>query len=76
MCVVWALLLIIFLQNPKNHKNIYLSLEEVDLSCLKLLDNQPGLIEWYINQTENVAIIKYDDTLIQKDQILSVLHKG
>ncbi len=76
VCVVWALLLIIFLQNPKNHKNIYLSLEEVDLSCLKLLDNQPGLIEWYINQTENVAIIKYDDTLIQKEQILSVLHKG
>lgn len=78
VCIIWAVLLIVFLSNPRNHKNIYLPLDtkEDSLNQLANLDMLKGVIEWYINQNEHIAIIKYDDTLIQKEQILSVLHKG
>lgn len=71
VCIIWAMLLMIFLNNPKNHKNIYLPLDESPR--LNILDKQQGVIEWYINQSENIAIIKYDDTLIHKEQILTLI---
>ncbi|MCX2717272.1 MFS transporter [Helicobacter sp. MIT 21-1697] len=78
VCIIWVVLLIVFLSNPRNHKNIYLPLDEKGdaLNQLTNLDTLEGVIEWYINQNEHIAIIKYDDTLIQKEQILSLLHKG
>lgn len=72
MCIIWAILLILFLSNPKNHKNVYLKLEGNIASRLNKLDTLQGIIEWYINQNEHIAIIKYDATLIQEAAILSV----
>lgn len=74
VCVMWAILLAVFLSNPKNHKNIYLPIEEA--GNLNNLDKVQGIIEWYINQSEHIAIIKYDDTCIHKAQILSLLKGG
>ena len=78
VCIIWAVLLIVFLSNPRNHKNIYLPLDnqQYSLEALSTLDTLEGVIEWYINQNEHIAIIKYDDTLIKKEQILSTLNKG
>ncbi|RDU60427.1 MFS transporter [Helicobacter marmotae] len=70
-CLFWAVLLIIFLSNPKNHKNIYL--KQTDTSKLHQLDTQEGIIEYYLNKSEGVLIIKYDDTLIHKEQILALI---
>ena len=72
ICIIWAILLILFLSNPKNHKNVYLKLEGNIASRLNKLDTLQGIIEWYINQNEHIAIIKYDATLIQEAAILWV----
>lgn len=76
VCAIWGALLICFLSNPKNHKNIYLSLDNVsdDLLTLKQLDSMKGIIEWYINENERLLIVKYDDTIAHEAQILSALH--
>lgn len=78
VCIIWAALLIVFLSNPRNQKNIYLPLDNKQYSLEKLstLDKLEGIIEWYINQNEYIAIIKYDDTFIKKEQIISALNKG
>lgn len=77
VCVAWAIMLWLFLSNPKHHKNLYIPLGELAHSeVLKRLDKVDGVIEWYINQTQAVAIVKYDDTRAEGDSILAVLKVG
>lgn len=76
VCIIWATLLIVFLTNPKNHANIYIPLQDSISAALHILDTQKGIIEWYINQNENLAIIKYDDTLIQEEEILHLIKEN
>lgn len=72
ICVIWGLVLMLYLSNPKNHKNLYLPSALVK-DKLNALDSSQGVIEWYINTSQNIAIIKYDDTIISKEQIFSTL---
>lgn len=70
ICVVWGGILILFLTNPKNHKNIYIPLDEATRERLSAI-NPLGIIEWYINQSEQIIIIKYDANLSTKEDILA-----
>lgn len=73
VCVLWAILMLVRLHNPNNEKNLYLSIDSYTQAELENLDNVSGIIEWYINTTQGVVIVKYDDMLIGKDEILSHL---
>jgi predicted MFS family arabinose efflux permease len=65
--------MILTLPNPARKKNIYIDLSEVDQNKFNILDDTNGVDEWYINNTENIIIIKYDDSIINNDKIKSII---
>ncbi|MCK5110443.1 MAG: MFS transporter [Arcobacteraceae bacterium] len=67
------LLLIITLPNPLNKKNIYINLDETNKDNHIKLDTLNGCDEWYINNTENIIIVKYDEELLNEDKIKQIL---
>lgn len=70
--ILW-LILIVTLPNPNKTKNIYLSLEGLDSNKFESLHTTPGCIEWYINNSEKLIIIKYDVTLLFEEKIKELL---
>ncbi|WP_198305357.1 MFS transporter [Arcobacter vandammei] len=71
ICVLW-LILIITMPNPSKTKTIYLDLNEYKLNKNALNDNSK-IDEWYINNTENIVAIKFDEKNITEDEIKSFL---
>jgi MFS family permease len=73
VCVLW-LVLIATLPNPGKKKNLYLDLETLDQSKLEVFDKVDGIDEWYINNTENIVVIKYDQNIhSHEDEVLSLI---
>ena len=72
LCAIW-LVIMTTLPNPHKQKNIYLDLKELDESKFNALDELTGIEEWYINNTENILIIKYEEDKIQEEKILELL---
>jgi len=72
LCIVW-LILMLTLPNPHKQKNIYLALEDIDQNKLDTLDSLIGIEEWYINNCENLVIIKYDEDHTEEQKILDTL---
>ena len=71
ICVLWAVL-IITMANPSKKKFAYLSLDEFHLENSGKLTN-PAIDEWYINNTENIIAIKYDNEKISEEEIKNLL---
>jgi len=72
VCVLWAIL-IVTMPNPQKKKFIYLSLDKYDLEKTSILENNDAIDEWYINNTENIIAIKYDDDKISDHKIKASL---
>jgi len=70
--LLW-IVLIATLPNPSKTKNLYLSLDGLDKNKFNDLHTTNGCIEWYINNTENIIIVKYDATLLFEEKIISLL---
>jgi MFS family permease len=68
------LFLIATLPNPLKKKNIYLDIDKCDETKYIALDGLKGIDEWYINNTEKLLIVKYDEELIDEDSIKKVVH--
>lgn len=71
VCALWAVL-IITMANPSKKKFAYLSLEEFHLENSSKL-NTAAIDEWYVNNTENIVAIKYDNEKISEDEIKNLL---
>ncbi|MDY0052606.1 MAG: MFS transporter [Aliarcobacter sp.] len=71
ICALWAVL-ILTMANPSKKKFAYLSLDEFHLENSKNLTND-AIDEWYINNTENVIAIKYDNGKITEEEIKALL---
>jgi predicted MFS family arabinose efflux permease len=71
ICVLWAVL-IITMANPAKKKFAYLSLDEYHLENAGKLTNT-AIDEWYINNTENIIAIKYDNEKISEEEIKNLL---
>ncbi|MBP6163507.1 MAG: MFS transporter [Aliarcobacter sp.] len=71
VCALWAVL-IITMANPSKKKFAYLSLDEFHLENSVNL-NHNAIDEWYVNNTENVIAIKYDNEKISEDEIKNLL---
>ncbi|HFU76263.1 MAG TPA: MFS transporter [Arcobacter sp.] len=72
--LVW-IVLIAALPNPLKTKNIYHTLEELDEEKFNTLDTIDGINEWYINNTENIIIVKYNSDLVNEEDILTKIKK-
>jgi predicted MFS family arabinose efflux permease len=72
VCILW-IILILTLPNPLKKKNSYISLDEINKNHFSKLDTQMGIDEWYINNTENIIIIKYDDDILNEEKLIELL---
>ncbi|RXJ67613.1 MFS transporter [Halarcobacter ebronensis] len=72
ICVVW-IILILTMRNPGKNKQLYVPLNEGTKRNTERLDKELNLHEWYINETENVIVIKYDSNILDEDTILNTL---
>ena len=73
IAAVW-LLWTLFMKNPTKTAHIYLSLDGLDTQKLKTFQHD-ALIEWYVNETEHLAIFKYKKELIEGDAFEALILK-
>ncbi|MEA2092074.1 MAG: MFS transporter, partial [Campylobacterota bacterium] len=70
---IW-LLWTLKLQNPTKHSHLYLSQDSVDINKLVTLENE-HIAEWYINDTENLVVVKYITSAIDEDDLKAKISK-
>ncbi|MDA7817229.1 MFS transporter [Sulfurimonas sp.] len=72
--VLWLVWTSMKLQNPKRHSHLYLPLDEVDMTKLETLESD-HIAEWYINETEGLAVVKYVSDSIEENELKSKVAK-
>ncbi|MGB9802177.1 MAG: MFS transporter, partial [Arcobacter sp.] len=72
ICIAWAIM-IFTLPNPLKKQTAYLNLDDYDKSKFSKFENSDIIDEWYINDTENLLIVKYDKDKISEDELKSTL---
>ena len=59
--------------NPNNRGNVYLPLNIFDRNKVASLTKHPAIVESYINETENIAVVKYEKDMIDEDEVRGML---
>ena len=59
--------------NPNNRGNVYLPLDVFDRDKISSLTSHEAIVESYINETENIAVVKYEKDLIDEDEVRGLL---
>ncbi len=59
--------------NPNNRGNVYLPLDIFDRDRVNALTSHEAIVESYVNETENIAVVKYEKDLIDEDEIRGML---
>jgi len=72
--IAW-LVLIATLPNPLKKKIVYIDLAITNPDKYYKLDTFRGCDEWYINNTENIIIVKYDNNITSKVAIMELLQQ-
>lgn len=65
--VMW-IISISLISNPGKNKNLYIDIETLKPNYQSAMDKD-GIIEWYINETENTLIVKYNEDIISSDDV-------
>ena len=66
--VLWLIWTAMKLSNPIKHAHLYLPTEHVDMAKLEILEHD-AIAEWYINETENLVVIKYQKEAIEEEAL-------
>ena len=72
--VLWLIWTSLKLQNPTKHSHLYINHDDVDLDKLTALENE-HIAEWYINETENLVVIKYVSDAIKEEELQEKIAK-
>jgi len=72
VCIFWGLL-ILTLPNPTKTKIAYIDIDKTNKDKFNNLDDKPGCVEWYINNNENLIIIKYYTDFYNENDILEII---
>jgi len=59
--------------NPNNRGNVYLPLDLFDREKVAALTDHEAIVESYVNETEKIAVVKYDKDLIDEDEVRGML---
>ncbi len=59
--------------NPNNRGNVYVSLDIFDRNKVAALTEHEAIVESYVNETEHIAVIKYEKDLIDEDEVRGML---
>lgn len=72
ICALWSIVIAV-MPNPSRLQNLYLKQNEYDSAHPPRLNELDGVIEWHL-ETESARLgIKYDNTLISKEEILAAV---
>ena len=74
ICAIW-LVLIATLPNPLKKKIAYIDLTLTNSDNHSKLDSFDGCDEWYVNNTENIIIVKYDADITDSEKIKELIKK-
>jgi len=74
VALVWLLWMFFKFENPTKHEFLFLPLNEVDMEKLKNLEHE-HIAEWYINDTEKLAVVKYVSEKLTEDEIKAKIIK-
>jgi MFS family permease len=69
--LIWTLRL----EKPLQHSHLYTPLQDVDLEKLNALEHD-SIAEWYINESEEIAVIKYQKDAITQEELQQKILKG
>jgi len=72
LCIAWAVM-IVSMNNPAQTKIAYIHLDDTDHAKHQDLHQFKGCKEWYINDTEKVVVVKYDEVETNEDEIRKIL---
>ncbi len=59
--------------SPNNRGNVYLPLDLFDRDKVHALTEHEAIVESYVNETEQIAVVKYDKDLIDEDEVRGML---
>ena len=66
---VWVLTM----PSPNNRGNVYLPLDIFDREKVHALTEHDAIVESYVNETEQIAVVKYNKDLIDEDEVRGML---
>ncbi len=72
LSVIWFIW-VATMPSPNNRGNVYLSLDLFDRERVAALTDHPAIVESYVNETEHIAVVKYDKDLIDEDEVRGML---
>jgi predicted MFS family arabinose efflux permease len=62
------------MQNPHRYSHLYISVDHVDMEKLNALEHE-HIAEWYINETENIVVVKYRKDRVEEEAIKAKIVK-
>ncbi len=65
---IWLLWTAIKMQNPLRYSHLITPKDDVDFDKLNALEHE-HIAEWFINETENVVVVKYASEKLQESEI-------
>jgi len=68
LCIAWAVM-VYTLDNPAKTKIAYIHIDDTDHAKHSDLHKIEGVVEWYINDTESLVIVKYDEQLSNEERL-------
>ena len=72
IAIVWFIW-VYTMPNPNNRGNVYLPLDIFDREKVQALSEHEAVVETYVNETENIAVVKYDKDMIDEDEVRGML---
>ncbi|QDF28247.1 MFS transporter [Halarcobacter anaerophilus] len=72
ICLIW-IILILTMANPSKRKTLYVPLDRDSKENSDKLNDISEIDEWYINDTEQTIVVKYDSEKINEEVILNTL---
>jgi MFS family permease len=72
--VLWFVWTLFKLQNPIKHSHLYINQSDVNMQKLENLEHE-HIAEWFINETEELVVIKYVSEKITVEELKAKLQK-
>ena len=64
---------VLTMPSPNNRGNVYLPLDIFDREKVSALTAHEAIVESYVNETEQIAVIKFNKDLIDEDEVRGML---
>ena len=72
IAIVWFIW-VATMPSPNNRGNVYLPLDLFDREQVAKLTEHEAIVESYVNETENIAVVKFNKDLIDEDEVRGML---